>query len=85
MTDKQTQKTDAEIEKALECCTDNICGDCKNCPYNEAENLMCITQLAIDTIAYIKRLKEENEELKVAEQCLNTLHKAFCTEGDEEE
>ena len=52
--------TDAEIEKALECC---IGVGCSDCPYHHwFEN--CRTKRNNDCIDLINRLKEENERLQ---------------------
>lgn len=53
--------TDEEIEKALECCQWAVKA-CKECPLDS--NTPCMTNLHTATLAYMRRLKEENKRLK---------------------
>ena len=56
-------KTDAEIEKALECCS-NWQSDksCEECPEN-TYGFGCAQKMAKHALDYINRLKAENERL----------------------
>lgn len=58
--------TDKEIEKALEVCgrvdaPTAVYPDCSDCPYKNDRN--CAVDKNSDTLAYITRLKAENEDL----------------------
>lgn len=61
--------TDAEIIRALECCSQDT-HDCDNCPLNIAEESLCFNEIkgyALDLInrqkAEIERLQKENNQL----------------------
>ena len=53
--------TDAEIEKALECCISDV-AHCFECPYND--NAECNFILIRNSFNYINRLKAENERFR---------------------
>lgn len=69
-------KNPEELELSLSVCSDPDFG-CSKCLYNAKSPINgyydneCLTELLIDTIACIKRLKEENRELK---RRLNALY-----------
>ena len=50
-----------DIIKALECCIDEVCADCPECPYTDTED--CQRKLSEDALAIIKELTEENAKL----------------------
>ncbi len=54
--------TDEQIEKALECCAQSNT-DCDNCSYRLPDTA-CVTDLQINALAYISRLKAENAILQ---------------------
>lgn len=54
--------TDQQIEKALECCAQSNT-DCDNCPYHVPDTA-CVTDLQINALVYINRLKAENSTLQ---------------------
>ncbi|MBR2474829.1 MAG: hypothetical protein IKB51_07385 [Clostridia bacterium] len=59
-----------QIIKALECCKANSGVACSGCPYMHeelADGESCSERMALDTLALIKELTEENERYK-AEQ-----------------
>lgn len=64
--------TNADIEKALECCVNDI-AHCFKCPYND--NAECSSILIRNCFDYINRLKAEIERLQaVADAELDTIH-----------
>ena len=60
--------TDAEIEKALECCFNRDFEDCEECPLKSEldEIFSCMSTKQKLILDYIKRLKAENKSLKEA-------------------
>lgn len=55
-----------QIVKALECCASNSLTDCNRCPIDEQkkDNCECGRYLAIQALALIRELTEENERLR---------------------
>lgn len=62
-----------QIVKALECCASNSLADCDCCPIDEQkkDNCECGRYLAIQALALIRKLTEENE-------ILASYHKTAC-------
>lgn len=55
--------TDAEIIKALECCSQETY-DCDNCPLNKTEESLCFIEIKKYALDIITRQKAEIEKLK---------------------
>ena len=57
--------TDAEVKKALECCSEPYCND-NQCPLykNTINTKDCITQLSTNALDLINRQDQEKESLK---------------------
>ena len=75
MTDKLT---DAEVKKALECCSEPYCND-NQCPLykNTINTKDCITQLSTNALDLINRLEGENKKnetiIRFADKTIESL------------
>lgn len=77
VTEKGTKMNREQIIKALECCYVN--GNCKGCPLYLSGDLHsnCIKKAAVDALALIKELTEENERLKAERDTLEVYYKDY--------
>ena len=77
-------KTDAEIEKALECCFNRDFEDCKGCPLeNEFDELFtCMDTRNRLTLDYINRLKAKEKEQHT--EIENLKHNLKCVKDHNE-
>ena len=70
--------TDAEVKKALECCSEPYCND-NQCPLykNTINTKDCITQLSTNALDLINRLEGENKKneniIRIADKTIATL------------
>lgn len=75
--------TDAEIIKALECCTNDDEPNCKEC--TKRPHIYCICELLEDAYGLIQRQQEEIEKLKNSRDRWKQLAKDFDEASREEE
>lgn len=61
--------TDADIKKALECCSAESLAQkkCKQCPYHKRSSVQCIGRLCKDAFELIRRQQAEIKRLKSIE------------------
>ena len=70
--------TDAEVKKAVECCSEPYCND-NQCPLhkNTINTKDCITQLSTNALDLINRLEGENKKneniIRIADKTIATL------------